>query len=326
MKALLLLILFWTCTYSQSQPTITKQQQLWQINDEFEIKRSLDGIENLEGGDSGENVSWNFESLPFDEVTILTVKPPASTKYNYVLHDGFFDIDELYVMQNDSLYLAGFYIEDINDSMLNSPPVLYSWYPMNFGDTAADSTSSPPDSTGTTIIEKVTFHIDAYGTLTTPYDIYEDVLRVKQVKTFTITDSNDVVLVEEKRTFFTWFSNKYRYPLMRLMRSAIGSNPPSTFQIDVLDTRVINSSPEKLINEEFTVYPNPASNEIHVNYSNSVKLQSIEIMNVNGVVVQQHKIRNAENHPIDISQLPAGIYFLKASNNTTYTVKRFVKQ
>ena len=59
---------------------------------------------------------------------------------------------------------------------------------------------------------------------------------------------------------------------------------------------------------EFSIYPNPSKNNIFID---SKDLQTINIYDISGMLVKQ--LANT-NHQIDISNLKAGIYFLKAES------------
>nr|UQB70640.1 Fhf2 [synthetic construct] len=70
----------------------------------------------------------------------------------------------------------------------------------------------------------------------------------------------------------------------------------------------------------FRLYPNPATNEIFMNKP----MQSGQIMDLTGKVII---VYNSEVQHLDISQLAAGVYFLKGQSPEGYTlIKKFVKR
>ncbi|CAN5551816.1 hypothetical protein BH11BAC1_BH11BAC1_15380 [soil metagenome] len=80
---------------------------------------------------------------------------------------------------------------------------------------------------------------------------------------------------------------------------------------------------------EFMLYPNPAENEINIQFETSEDVCSLEIINMEGQIVEQHtvtgdgiEIRNQFN----ISNLPKGFYMLRVSGKTDTQVKRFIKR
>jgi len=61
-------------------------------------------------------------------------------------------------------------------------------------------------------------------------------------------------------------------------------------------------------------YPNPTQDYIHIEYPNLVKVTYLLVDSTGKVVMQQQA--NSKKHQLSISQLPAGIYFVKATSNS----------
>jgi len=60
--------------------------------------------------------------------------------------------------------------------------------------------------------------------------------------------------------------------------------------------------------EQINIYPNPVGDLLHIENKSGVKLQSIDILDTNGRLIQQNL---SADKSIDVSGLQAGIYFLK---------------
>jgi hypothetical protein len=69
-----------------------------------------------------------------------------------------------------------------------------------------------------------------------------------------------------------------------------------------------------------SIYPNPSSNI--VNISTDITLDEIDIITINGQVLQQIKKPAFENNNYTISNLPKGFYFLKLSTDTNSVTKK----
>ena len=69
-----------------------------------------------------------------------------------------------------------------------------------------------------------------------------------------------------------------------------------------------------------SVYPNPSSNIINI--STDLTLDEIDIITINGQVLQQIKNPAFENNNYTISNLPKGFYFLKLSSDTNSITKK----
>ena len=75
----------------------------------------------------------------------------------------------------------------------------------------------------------------------------------------------------------------------------------------------------------FTIYPNPANDEITIETSLSPVISQLSIMNLNGQVVLTRQITGPKNQ-LDVSTLPSGVYFVRLTNEKTVKVGKFVKQ
>jgi hypothetical protein len=69
-----------------------------------------------------------------------------------------------------------------------------------------------------------------------------------------------------------------------------------------------------------TIYPNPSSDI--VNISTEITLDEIDIITINGQVLQQIKKPVMENNNYTISNLPKGFYFVKISSNSNSVTKK----
>jgi len=76
---------------------------------------------------------------------------------------------------------------------------------------------------------------------------------------------------------------------------------------------------------KFTVYPNPAKNELQVT-SYELQVTSVEIFDVYGRNVGANLRVCPNENKINISALSAGIYFIRIIDESGVTVQRFVKE
>ena len=83
---------------------------------------------------------------------------------------------------------------------------------------------------------------------------------------------------------------------------------------------------EVIDNSIFIIYPNPANDYIMIN-AGSTNTNEIQIFNVYGQCVMSVDTQNnISEYRVDISNLPAGMYFIRIANDKNNVVKRFVKQ
>ncbi|MBL6949369.1 MAG: T9SS type A sorting domain-containing protein [Bacteroidales bacterium] len=77
-----------------------------------------------------------------------------------------------------------------------------------------------------------------------------------------------------------------------------------------------------------SLYPNPAYEWIHVSVKSDISVNEITIFDLSGKAIKR-KVpigTNAGSHRIDVSNLPAGLYFLAVSASTGSATQKFVKQ
>jgi len=74
------------------------------------------------------------------------------------------------------------------------------------------------------------------------------------------------------------------------------------------------------LTKDFTIYPNPALNQLYV--TSSTTISSVEITDITGQEVYNQNMA-AQKAEIDTRNFAPGLYFIKINNNT---IKKFVKQ
>ena len=93
--------------------------------------------------------------------------------------------------------------------------------------------------------------------------------------------------------------------------------------IPIADVTVDGVGVEELSmeNGELKIYPNPTTGELRIE-NGELKIENVEIYDIYGKKISSHHLIPTSSHHFDVSQLPAGIYFLKMGNKTA----KFVKQ
>ena len=104
---------------------------------------------------------------------------------------------------------------------------------------------------------------------------------------------------------------------------AFGINTPTFFAIDNFNDQTV--SVDELSNElTFSIYPNPAKESVSVQLDNNAN--SLQIIDIAGRVVISRENLSTGIHNLNLSDLNAGIYFVKISDENETTVERFIKQ
>lgn len=71
------------------------------------------------------------------------------------------------------------------------------------------------------------------------------------------------------------------------------------------------------------VYPNPA-NDHRINIDSETQLDEIQLININGQIIQQIKNPNAQNKTYTLENMPTGFYFLKLTSDNQSTTKKVI--
>jgi hypothetical protein len=75
-----------------------------------------------------------------------------------------------------------------------------------------------------------------------------------------------------------------------------------------------------------SIYPNPCSNTLKIDFENQPNLSSIEITDITGRILCTYQGQPAYNqYSIDASSLSDGMYFLVLNSPTGAEVKKFIK-
>jgi hypothetical protein len=90
-----------------------------------------------------------------------------------------------------------------------------------------------------------------------------------------------------------------------------------TGQVVVDNNKIINHSMDveevtglnKTMEQRLNIYPNPASDILHLNWNNNIQEAEISLSNITGKIVLKKKLFD-RNNSIEISNLPKGIYFI----------------
>lgn len=86
------------------------------------------------------------------------------------------------------------------------------------------------------------------------------------------------------------------------------------FLYNVMDTSKIETDPSSITNYELDnsfIFPNPVKNKLYISSKSNEDFQQILIYSIDGKIIYR-SIKNESSNEIDVSELPNGIYILKA--------------
>lgn len=83
------------------------------------------------------------------------------------------------------------------------------------------------------------------------------------------------------------------------------------------------SAPVFNLNDDLAVYPNPANNN-RVSISTEMQLDEIQLININGQIMQQIKNPAVSNKTYSVENIPQGFYILRITANDQTVVKKVI--
>lgn len=79
-----------------------------------------------------------------------------------------------------------------------------------------------------------------------------------------------------------------------------------------------------LAERHLTIYPNPVQSNLQIDWSGKNEIEQVEIYNISGKTIWQENTNISTSLKVNVSQWPAGVYFVKIKADNKSVVKRFV--
>ncbi|MGZ3865522.1 MAG: T9SS type A sorting domain-containing protein [Bacteroidia bacterium] len=263
---------------------------------------SLGGISGSSLSPSGPGVTWNISTAVSSLVGTADFLDMSSTPYATAYPAANFAI-RFTPTSGTSVYslfnLTSTVWEEVANNVGSGSATSFIdyrtalVYPFTFGLSNTDSYQKSGQA-----VKSITHNYDSYGTLITSFGTTTNVVR-----DFINDDGNNSAL---------WFntSGSYVYPLLQADASGV------TYWQFTSVNDIQSNDKSALIH----IYPNPAQNTVTI--FNKVPVNKTDIYDVNG----QLKIKGGQSSVIDISDLSAGVYILKAETSEGMIIKKIVKE
>lgn len=88
--------------------------------------------------------------------------------------------------------------------------------------------------------------------------------------------------------------------------------------------KTLHKEINQLLNNNFSVFPNPSSNGEYTIHIGASDLFDVEVYNNIGELIYKEKAINKPNYKLDISSFPKGMYFIKARTSKKVYTKRII--
>ena len=319
---------------SQAQITLLSTD-LTSIGDE--ITRYGDTIPTYGPGAAGAAVTWNFSAAINDTTAITHVVTVASTGFSSVFASsdyamqGATDSYLFFTHDANSYTTTGAAGDLLNtgeqiESPFSDPLTLHQFprtYGSHFDDTYAFITEADGAGLPTPIpVYRVklthTGHVfdttDAYGTLITPTGTY-DALRVKSVdfttdileyKLFAFSQWAVLSTTIDTSTSYSWHAKEEMLAIAEYSYDTIGNPKQFTYSaVPPVTTVGIVDVDEEI---PFTLYPQPASNQLFIKGLNQTGNHRAEIFGIDGKMI---RIEALIGNSLNLNGLKSGMYILR---------------
>jgi len=331
----------------QAQITITKSNFPSNGDEYIYSKASTTGVSTAQ---TGTNQTWDYSTLSHNAFDTAKYVAVTSTPiaYQFYFNNGFMypnykanyaikgkeinafnqvnitEVFDFHKKNNNSIEMVGF------GANINGVPASIKYdtidqlYPLPLTYGVNDSTSAyylldVPNlgAYGQWIRRKV--EVDGWGSLTTPYQTYNEAIRVKttlyQRDTLKVNQGQfplpGVTFNRPVQTTYEWFVVGVGVPVLSITEQA-----GTVSNVKYID---VNTSSIEELNVEFSFYPNPASDVIQI--QTTEKNGTLFIVDLNGKVILKTNIKSN----IAISHLSKGTYFILLENKKGRLVKQFEK-
>ncbi len=173
--------------------------------------------------------------------------------------------------------------------------------PLQYGDNYVDTYQTTTDPTPTSTNNTY----DAYGTLTTPYGTFTNVVRIKQVG--------------DESTNYSWIKASPYIPLMSIHVDNVSGNITYVTVHENTGGLSVNGNS---ISQKAILYPNPVTDYINLKFSDNQVPDKVMITDSAGkTLLSQTYISQ-----INVESLAAGVYFLNVQSGENSYQTKFVKQ
>jgi hypothetical protein len=291
-------------------------------------------------GMGGNDQTWNFSKLQFEKPFIGYVKEPDYTDYKSAFPKSntvLTEFNTLFYLNvtKDQVAQYGYISSDGNTKITYSVPFIKMKFPFGYGDIYSGSIIGTTEEQGKltgNITGNYTVEADGYGALILPNNtIFEDVLRVKTIKTYDnqLSNLNQHVSIVTYR----WYNAVHRYPLLVLIeiKSSSGGDESINYQAAYNSDAIPNlkATGLELSEDNLVLFPNPVTSSLTMTFSSPVSgNMNVEFYHADGKLIlsfNQDYHQGTFNYDLTkyVSGFNPGQYILVANFGGSRIVKDF---
>ncbi|MBL1222329.1 T9SS type A sorting domain-containing protein [Chryseobacterium sp. L7] len=331
MKKLNFLLSLTVGIMAYAQPTVTRSG-VDRINVPITFRSGDVSTTAITAGSAGANITWDFSAYTGDTpITANTNACPGQTNCfrfptaNRITNPIAADTYDFNIISDTEATMIGTYFGPaLGDGTITyTDPLINFKFPVTylqqFDETYQFNTVSA--TMNSSEAGQQSFLADGYGTVITPTGTYNNVLRVKRMRTATQT-SPGLPPMSYTNESYQWISQASGTVLsFGINTFTINGTTNITKTISYLVPGALSTSETAKSKTDISLYPNPGSDIIHLKSDEEIK--NIMITSLDGKSV----LKTSDMKKIDISKLPKGVYILKGELKNGNTVsKKLIKE
>ncbi len=327
---------------SKAQLSLTKAFNEPVIGD-INVNHRWDSVAALDNN-AGPNTLWDFSSLTTNtgvatsNYTAVAGTPSASgyPTATFVEFDG--NSGYTYYRATSTatpqLELLGIYQPSLSINLNTNPAIIAVW-PIAYGYNKTDALGGTVTTATTGVGGNATGNIKTMasgtGTVLLPGGLtFTNVLQVTATQTINIALMAGPIPVGTASvlsTSYQYYHSTQKFPILTVNYQNIsGSFSGSSASIRI-NNNVIAGIKEAQSKFDFSVYPNPANDQLNVALTNQkAENVSVKILNNLGQMVKTIELGNSTsiNKQIDLTDLSSGIYIVKTSIGSSSSSKKLI--
>ncbi|NOX86541.1 MAG: T9SS type A sorting domain-containing protein [Chlorobi bacterium] len=331
-KIILLLISVFVVQLSYAQPVLTSNINL-SIGNSYRMD-GYDYVTNIDPSPSGPNQTWDFANVTGE--LVITGKPmfcvdPSSTPF---ADSAAVTTADICAFGSDSISTNyQYFVNSSSSQILTAMGNITQIGNADYGDfidgiveyefpfTYNDSYDYSYEALGVDVNQgyyymhdssTVTVEADAYGTITTPVDTYQNTLRMKITQhqyLWTKLEPGDDWLFLGDHIFYEyrWMAPGIKVPVMFVVEYEDTEDYTVHYLVEYDFTTGIEEKTESKI----ACYPNPVTDRLTIRSDKAVT--GIRLFSVNGRQMNEISIRTnpANQYTIDFNRYPKGVYLIE---------------
>jgi hypothetical protein len=341
MKKIYILILACIFTFTVNAQLILTKATTEPVIGDVNTKLGFDSV-GVVPKNTGPAQTWSFTAFTSNTVTeVSTFTTVASTpdaasfpSADIAEDDGnssynYFEITPS-TFELNGISTNGIIITFTNNAIAAQWPIQYLYSNTDTYVGIASAFSQTGTATGT-----ITTTAPGNGVVMLPGGItYTNALQVRSTNTLnaTLGSGFTAITVNIGSTDYTYYSGTQKFPVIGItyekqtLTSGLGSTVTATAKIRI-NNAVYAGINEFSLDNSYSVYPNPASEQFNVSLDNNkAENVSVEIFNQLGQSVKKENLGNNSNinSIINTSGFTSGVYFVRTSFGNRSSVKKLI--